>query len=366
METEKSKNNLYTAQKSKWIAYLLNGFLWPFGFFYLKDQKRFLFFSFLFYFLRAIYWFIWWLFIKIANGPTHFLLLMTVPLVFLITILYQTHQSLQNQTKSTWFIFKKQHALWFIPLYLILATPLENLLKQYKPLSANHISGRAMEPNMQVGDFVITDNLFDKTQLKRGDIITHYLPKDPNFRDRKLIKRIIGLPGDHITLKTKKISHHHTPYNIIIITINDQPVKYSLTDFKEENLQAGYKGQTFNFLTVREYLGKKSYPVVYLPVDEYSISILYDDLDIILKNNQYFVMGDNRNDSYDSRIHGPIEKDDIAGIYKYTYFSVYMDYTNCKNKIDGLEFSPKNILLGFISGCPTPQWREKNILKVAP
>ncbi len=117
------------------------------------------------------------------------------------------------------------------------------------------IAGEAMSPTYNNGDYLLI-NKFDKS-FERGDIIVFRYPKDPN---KFFIERIIGLPSEKVGIQGGKV------------LINGQVLNESY-----------YSGET-------------------LP-----------DSSLTLKQDQYFVLGDNRMKSSDSRIWGPITKSSIQG-----------------------------------------------------
>jgi len=122
------------------------------------------------------------------------------------------------------------------------------------------VKGNSMEPNFRQGDYLIIDKLsFLFRQPKRGEVVVFNYPLNPRQR---FIKRIIALPGEKIEMKDGKVK------------INEQYLK-------------------------EEYLSN-------------SIQTT-DDLDIVVPQNQYFVLGDNRFSSLDSRQWGTLPKSNIIG-----------------------------------------------------
>lgn len=122
------------------------------------------------------------------------------------------------------------------------------------------IDGNSMENTFHTGDRVFMSRILAYTnKLERGDIILCKL--EHNNQDNTIIKRLIGLPGDHIIIKSGKLE------------INGN---YISEDYIKDNFT-------------------------------------YGNIDIILGKNEYFVLGDNRELSYDSRKAGPIKKGDIIG-----------------------------------------------------
>lgn len=117
------------------------------------------------------------------------------------------------------------------------------------------IDGHSMDPTLYDGEHVITARHF--TKYEKDDIIAFNFVEDNGSEDFH-VKRIVGMPGDKVTVDGKQVY------------VNDQLV---IEDGKID-------------------YGKASYQ---------------------LTDTQYFVVGDNYQVSYDSRMHGPIEEGDILG-----------------------------------------------------
>ena len=127
------------------------------------------------------------------------------------------------------------------------------------------VNGSSMEPTLQNGDNMITDKLFYKKDgLKRFDIVVFPYPANPSTH---YIKRVIGLPGEKVRIDENGV-----------IYINDEALDehYGLETIENP-------GNAINEIT--------------------------------LSGDEYFVLGDNRNDSEDSRFDdvGLIKKKDITG-----------------------------------------------------
>lgn len=131
------------------------------------------------------------------------------------------------------------------------------------------VQGASMEPNFQNGNYLIVDILSSRRGLiERGDIIVFRYPQDPSLYH---IKRVIGLPGDRVSILNRRVF-----INGDIIT--------------EE----------------------------YIPSYVFTDPISYTDLQLM--DDQYFIMGDNRSSSLDSRAWGPLDKDNIIGIVRLRIF----------------------------------------------
>ena len=126
-----------------------------------------------------------------------------------------------------------------------------------------------MEPNFSNGDYLLVDELtYRLREPERGEVIVFRYPGDESTY---YIKRIVGLPGERVVLGRGGIS----VYN------DDNP----------------------DGLKINES---------YLPTD----SLSYGEKEFVLTATQYFVMGDNRSYSFDSRSWGPLEAKEFIGLVR--------------------------------------------------
>jgi signal peptidase I len=129
------------------------------------------------------------------------------------------------------------------------------------------VSGASMEPSFSSGDYLLIDEISYRLRPpQRGEVIVFKPPVAGDF----FIKRIIGLPNEKIRIQDGQIE-----------IFNAQSQKITL----KEN---------------------------YLPLNVKTSG----DSEIILGANQYLVLGDNRNYSFDSRVWGPLTGDHIIGLVK--------------------------------------------------
>ncbi len=128
-------------------------------------------------------------------------------------------------------------------------------------LEPHSVSGSSMDDTFKDNDYVLVDKItYRFAEPQKGDVIVFNPPAAAQNKDR-FIKRIIATPGDTINI-TNGVTY-----------INDKPI--------EEKF------------------------VIYTSMKDINT--------VKLKDNEYFVMGDNRYVSYDSRYWGPITKDEIQG-----------------------------------------------------
>lgn len=145
-------------------------------------------------------------------------------------------------------------------------------------MSPQEISGASMEPNFHNGEYILTNKIEYKFHYpKRGDVVIF---KSPSNKERDYIKRIIGLPGDVVALRNNTIY-----VNGIIL---EEP-----------------------------YLA----PNIVI----FGGSYLRENQEITVPPDKYFVLGDNRPHSSDSREFGPVTKEDFIGkaILRYWPFTEF-------------------------------------------
>ena len=147
-----------------------------------------------------------------------------------------------------------------VVIALVIVAPIRYFL--FQPFL---VKGQSMEPSFENGDYLIIDEIsYRLRQPERGEVVVF---KYPQNLSQRFIKRIIGLPGETIEIKDG------------VITI--------------------IKGQNTQALDETKYLPS-------------SIQT-WGNLEVTLKENEYFVMGDNREFSFDSRSWGPLLKEDLIG-----------------------------------------------------
>jgi signal peptidase I len=148
----------------------------------------------------------------------------------------------------------------------------------------------AMEPTFLIGDHVLAPGGEHISDLRRGDVIAFHYPPDPEV---VLIKRLIGLPGDHIRIMSG------------VLIVNSRRVSESYVQHS-----AGASVSPF-FSNFPAYADKE--PLV-LPgarkmLDRYAASG-----ELLIPEGGYFVLGDNRDYSSDSRSWGLLESSQIIGL----------------------------------------------------
>ncbi len=131
-----------------------------------------------------------------------------------------------------------------------------------------YVKGASMEPNFFDHEYLIIDEItYRFNEPQRGDIIVFRYPRNPQ---EFFIKRLIGLPGEQVQIKEGSVYIYN----------QEHPDGFKLDE---------------------PYLGEG--------VKTYGLS----EDKVVLGDNEFFVLGDNRNSSKDSRSFGPVNKSFITG-----------------------------------------------------
>jgi signal peptidase I len=181
-------------------------------------------------------------------------------------------------------------------------------------VQAIRIPSESMENTLMVGDFLLADKIHYSAEgwlgrhflpyrgIRRGDIVVFHFPVDPK---QYFVKRVVGLPGDHIKLLDKTVLvngerlredyvrhvlHDYNPYRDSFPDVTFLVPPYLTTDVDRQ-----WRKQLFRYL---------------------------DHGEIVVPAGNYFVMGDNRDRSLDSRYWGFVPRGNITGRPLVIYLSV--------------------------------------------
>lgn len=146
-------------------------------------------------------------------------------------------------------------------------------------MQPHQVNGRSMVPTFQSGDYLLTDKVtYKMRQPQRGEVVVFHAPSAahcPEGTGCDFIKRVIGLPGETVEIKNDKFY-----VNSQLLTEDYIPDKYET--------EAG--------------------------------QFMQNQRRVTLGRSEYFVSGDNRPYSSDSRAWGPITKDKIVGRAFFRYW----------------------------------------------
>jgi len=168
----------------------------------------------------------------------------------------------------------------------------------------NDVPSGSMQPTILVGDRIFVNKLaydlkvpFTTWHLaqwsdpQRGDIVVFYSPHDGT----RLVKRVVGLPGDTVELRNDQL------------VINGNPVDYAPLPAEISAQLPETERQSSVFAT--EQLSAHPHAVMAIP----SLPARRTFGPIQVPEGHYFMMGDNRDNSFDSRFFGVVERKQIVG-----------------------------------------------------
>jgi signal peptidase I len=186
----------------------------------------------------------------------------------------------------------------FFPIILIV------LLVRSFAVEPFRIPSGSMMPTLLVGDFILVNKfaygirlpmlnskILDTGEPERGDIIVFRYPENPHV---DYIKRVIGVPGDHIAYRNK------------VLYINGQQAEqHYLSTYLGEGggkVMTGAKRLHENLLGVE-------HDILVMP----GRNVFGGDFEFVVPEGQYFAMGDNRDNSRDSRAWGTVPEKNLVG-----------------------------------------------------
>lgn len=159
------------------------------------------------------------------------------------------------------------------------------------------IPSKSMVPTLKVGDFIVVNKwtyglrlpvlrnkFFDVGSPQRGDVVVFFPPHESRY----FIKRLVGLPGDKISIINGTLF------------VNNEMIKQTKSDIESGNSRS---------VVMSEKLGVKQFAIQ----KNLRPSRLSQNFSATVPKDHFFMIGDNRDNSSDSRIWGPVPKDRIVG-----------------------------------------------------
>ncbi len=195
---------------------------------------------------------------------------------------------------------------WLGPAQSLLATIVIAVFVITFVIQAFQIPTDSMEDTLLIGDYLLVDKLHYGGTLgypfapyrpvQRGDIIVFHYPVNP---PQHFVKRVIGVPGDRVRLIDRKVYVNGVPVQepYVVHKIGDHNLFRD--EFPRLNLPYG--------LDSRWWLQMQK---------------LVEDGQLIVPSGHFFVMGDNRDDSYDSRYWGFVPQENVIGRPLIIYWSL--------------------------------------------
>ena len=159
------------------------------------------------------------------------------------------------------------------------------------------IPSKSMVPTLKVGDFIVVNKwtyglrlpvlrnkFFDVGSPQRGDVVVFFPPHESRY----FIKRLVGLPGDKISIINGTLF------------VNNEMIKQTKSDIESGNSRSVVMSEK---LGIKQFANQKNLRP----------SRLSQNFSATVPKDHFFMIGDNRDNSSDSRIWGPVPKDRIVG-----------------------------------------------------
>jgi signal peptidase I len=214
---------------------------------------------------------------------------------------------------------KTPHPDWLISLQSLLTTVVIAVFVVTFIIQAFQIPSESMENTLLIGDYLLVDklcygsnrfldNILPYRKVHRGDIVVFHYPVHPS---EHFVKRVVGVPGDRLRIINRQVYVNGAPLRepyvrFVTPAVKDRALKDRTTDelFRDEfpRLDISAPG-----LEGEWWLQMKK---------------LVEDGELIIPEGDYFVLGDNRDDSDDSRYWGFVPRENIVGRPLLIYWSV--------------------------------------------
>ncbi len=200
------------------------------------------------------------------------------------------------------------YARSLFPVFLIVLILRSFIVEPFRIPSAS------MMPTLLRGDFILVNKynygirlpalntkVYGNGQPKRGDVIVFRYPEDPTV---PFIKRVVGVPGDRLQYKDKQL------------IINGALIEL---DFKEVYHSNGVGSRENGSYLMEEQLGEIRHDLLINPLQPSAMEI-----DLKIPEGHYFVLGDNRDNSRDSRYWGLVPDENLVG----RAFYIWMNWSS--------------------------------------
>jgi signal peptidase I len=249
-----------------------------------------------------------------------FCLLLLSGAIWLADVLVFSKQRAAD-AKDPWWV---EYGASFFPVILLVFVLRSFIVEPFK------IPSGSMIPTLLVGDFILVNKftygirlpvihkkIIDVGQPQRGDVMVFRYPEDPSL---DYIKRVVGIPGDKVAYQNKRL------------TINGQPVETRRIDDYLQTERLKYSKQFIEKPEGIEHrtLNDDDAPGFISDATQFPHrqDCLYNNAGVIctVPVGHYFTMGDNRDNSRDSRFWGFVPEENIVG----KAFFIWLNFSDLK------------------------------------
>lgn len=231
-------------------------------------------------------------------------------LVYLVDVLFFAKRRKQQNKKMPWWA---EYGRSFFPILLLVLIIRSFIVTPFR------VPSGSMEPTILPNDFVAVNQFAYGLRLpvlntkilsigepKRGDVVVLRYPGDPSV---DYVKRVVGIPGDHIVYKNRQLY------------VNGEKIKQKLLGDRED-IEEPASNNVPAWQYEEDLTGVKHAILLWKTETRQD-----DPVDIVVPSNYYFMMGDNRDNSADSRFFGFVPEENLVG----KAFLIWFSWSGFKN-----------------------------------
>jgi signal peptidase I len=275
--------HLINKPRKPWISGIFTVFSFGLGHIYTGEAKR----GIILFFIGQV--------LSVISYPLVLLPVIPINLVAVIFIIFAFYvycvvDAVRLSRKSKFSYNLKKYNKWYVYLLFGLITtfviqPINGFVIKKNIVQAYKIPSRAMEPTLLAGDHIFVNKLtYNKAQPTHGDIIVFKFPIDPK---KDFIKRIVGVAGDEVEIRNKEVFVNNIKADSRFAQFTDSFIVPKCPPGHREDAPCR----------------KDNFGPIKVP------------------KNQLFLMGDNRDQSFDSRFWGFVDLEVVSGKAYWIYWS---------------------------------------------
>ncbi len=211
---------------------------------------------------------------------------------------------------------------WITELVVIIVIV---LLIRATLVQAFNIPSASMQPTLLVGDFILVNKLvYRVSEPRRGDVVVFKYPVNPSL---DYIKRIIAGPGDTVEFREFRDERSGVKVYKVLVNGKEYGLRYvGVRSFRGRFYYEFEETVPLDGKVLKHRVWFSSYPTKVSGLVNYPETLCFEEREglcvkFVVPEGHYFVMGDNRDNSEDSRFWGFVPRENILGKAFVIYFS---------------------------------------------